>query len=166
MDHEGIIFSFRGAVTQEIIITLGDTLRKQVALQSENLNTNMRVFSAFVELVQNIHRYSSERREVPPAASYGIFIIGFKDGHYFLRCGNTMQDAQREEIELLLSRLENMSPQELKAFFKEQRRNPTPSESQGARLGFIELARNATSLRHSFTPQEDGSVFFSVHVVI
>jgi len=168
MDAKGVILSFRGAVTQEVIISLGDALKKQVELQSNNMSTNMRVFSAFIELVQNIDRYSGERREAPPQGEvgYGIFVIGHKDGDYFLRCGNVIEVSHRQELDDLLKRLEGMDSQELKTFYKEQRRKPASEQSLGAGLGFIELARNAKSMAHFFTPQSEDTVFFSVHVTI
>lgn len=121
MDAEGIILSFRGAVTQEVIISLGEALKKQVELQSESMSRNMRVFSAFVELVQNIDRYSGERRDAPPQGqvSYGIFVIGFNGENYFLRCGNLIDEQHQQELANLLEKLEKMDAQELKAFYKE-----------------------------------------------
>lgn len=168
MDAEGVILSFRGAVTQEVIISLGDALKKQVEIKSNNMSTNMKVFSAFIELVQNIDRYSGDRRQSPPQGdvSYGIFVIGFKDDNYFLRCGNIIEQAHRQELEELLCKLEAMDRQELKAFYKEQRRKPAGEQSLGAGLGFIELARNSKSMEHFFTPTDQGQVFFSVHVTI
>jgi hypothetical protein len=168
MDDAGIIFCFRGAITQDIIISLGDALKKQVEFRKANMRTNMRVFSAFIELVQNIDRYSAEREPLSQdkSVSYGIIVIGNKDESFFLRCGNIIDRSRQLELDALLTRLEGMDHQELKAFFREQRRKDPPDDSRGAGLGFIELARNSESMRHSFTPLNDTETFFSVAVSI
>ncbi len=168
MDEAGIIFCFRGAITQDIIISLGDALKRQMELRKANMRTNMRVFSAFIELVQNIDRYSAEREPLSEerSVSYGIIVIGNKEESFFLRCGNSIDRARQKELDDLLRQLEGMNHQELKAFFREQRRKETPDESRGAGLGFIELARSSTSMRHSFTPLSEEETFFSVVVTI
>lgn len=85
MDEAGIIFCFRGAITQDIIISLGDALKRQMELRKANMRTNMRVFSAFIELVQNIDRYSAEREPLSEerSVSYGIIVIGNKEESFF-----------------------------------------------------------------------------------
>lgn len=168
MDDEGIILSFRGAITQDVIISLGEALKKQVELKSESISTNMRVFSAFVELLQNIDRYSLDKRDVPPdmSVSYGIVVIGYKDNDYYIHCGNCIAQSRQAELDTLLTRLAGMNAAELKALFKEQRRKDTPETSSGAGLGFIELARNAKDMSHSFSEIGKGVVFFSVLVLI
>ena len=168
MDAEGVIFCFRGAVTQEVIVSLGDALRRQVELKNGSTAVHMRVFSAFIELVQNIDRYSLERQILPPerVVSFGIIVIGCKGEHYYIHCGNCIDSRRQSELHAFLTRLEGMNPQELKTLYKEQRRKDAPEESLGAGLGFIELARNAKSMRHSFAAQDDGVSFFSVFVTI
>ncbi len=168
MDEAGIIFCFRGAITQDIIISLGDALKKQVELRKGTLRTNMRVFSAFIELVQNIDRYSSEREPLDDSktVSYGIIVIGSKGDSYFLRCGNIIDRSRQRDLDDLLSRLEGMNHQELKEFFKEQRRKELSPDDLGAGLGFIELARNSEGMRHSFTPLDGSKTFFTIVVTV
>ena len=56
-----IVFSFAGYVSEGLLYSLGDVLKQKMASDETDVNTTKKVFSIFVEQVQNIIRYSSER---------------------------------------------------------------------------------------------------------
>ena len=80
-----IFFSFAGYISEGLLFSMGDVLKQKLASEETDLNTTKKVFSIFVEQVQNIIRYSSERLkedagktdgEKKPEISSGVISVG------------------------------------------------------------------------------------------
>ncbi len=64
LKEEGIIFSFSGPVSQSLLEGIGETLRQKMTLEETSTTVTQKVFSIFVELMQNVINYSAERGPV------------------------------------------------------------------------------------------------------
>lgn len=185
LDDDGIIFVFRGKVSQNITEALGDAVKSRIDLESGQPNITQRVFSTFVEMVQNISHYSideaaNQAEPVPVPASEdrqlsedphdssraGVIVIGHNHGRYSITCGNFLLTRDKEQVEERLKRIKQMSKDELKAYYKEQRRATPAESSKGAGLGFIEMARKASDLDYDFTDLDNNMSFFSLKVTV
>lgn len=148
LTERGIIFSFAGYLSEEMLTTLGNALKTRMALAETDSNVAKRVFSVFVEQVQNIIRYSSERvsSDAPPRLmSSGIVSVGHEADGFFVTCGNVVSG---EAVEVLRARLEHLASldrDQIKAFYREKLREPPEAESQGASIGLIEIARRSSA---------------------
>ena len=79
MQDNQIQFSYKGPITQEVLITLGETVKEK--LNSEDCDTKVirRIFSVLVETAHNILKYSSEKvylDETNKATGIGLIGIG------------------------------------------------------------------------------------------
>ncbi|GIR33003.1 MAG: hypothetical protein CM15mP45_22990 [Deltaproteobacteria bacterium] len=54
------MFCYSGYVTERILIAIGETIKKKLAIEETELGKTKKVFSIFVEGVQNVIRYSAE----------------------------------------------------------------------------------------------------------
>ncbi|MGM0681724.1 MAG: SiaB family protein kinase, partial [Thermodesulfobacteriota bacterium] len=90
LKNEGIIFSFSGPVSQNLLEGIGATLRQKMSLEETSTNVTQKVFSIFVELMQNVINYSAERGaagEEEPELSFGILVIGKKKDQFYIKSG-------------------------------------------------------------------------------
>ena len=168
---EGIIFSFSGPISQNLLEGIGATLRQKMSLEETSTNITQKVFSIFVELMQNIINYSFERGsggEADPELSSGILVIGKKNDQFYIKSGNYISRDQKDFLEEKLPIIRSMDKDELKKYYKKQRREEARENSKGAGLGFIEMARRASSpIEYDILPAaEQGKYFFVVNVVI
>ena len=95
---EGIIFSFSGPISQNLLEGIGATLRQKMSLEETSTNITQKVFSIFVELMQNIINYSVERgsgSEADPELSSGILVIGKKNDQFYIKSGNYISRDQK-----------------------------------------------------------------------
>ncbi|MFW5931203.1 MAG: SiaB family protein kinase [Desulfosalsimonas sp.] len=170
LKKEGIIFSFSGPVSQNLLEGIGATLRQKMSLEETSTGVMQKVFSIFVELMQNIINYSADRGSVgeeEPELSFGILVIGKKNDQFYIKSGNYISRDQKESLEEKLPVIREMDKDELKKFYKQQRRKEVEEGSKGAGLGFIEMARRASSpIEYEILPAEAGRYFFVVKVVI
>jgi hypothetical protein len=171
MSQRGIIFSFTGYISEGILKALGDALRQKIRLEATDTRTVNRVFSVFVEQVQNIIRYSAERiehqDEPPVELSSGMITVGSDNGRFFVICGNVIR---REDAGVLAARLQElagMDSTELRRFYKEKLREPPDEGSKGGSIGLIEIARRASEpIQFDFQHLSDAQSYFVLKAYI
>jgi len=170
LDQQGIFFCFSGPMSQELMVGIGDTLRNKMKLDDANSSTIVKVFAMFVEQSQNIIHYSAEKTppdEEKAELSTGIIGVGYDTGHYYVLCGNLINKEAVAPLCEQLTKLQSMSKDELKRYYKEQRKKGSPADSKGAGLGFIELARKSVKpIEFDVKNIDDKLSFFSLKTVI
>lgn len=170
LKKEGIIFSFSGPVSQSLLEGIGATLRQKMSLEETSTNVMQKVFSIFVELMQNVINYSAEKGAAETGEAelrFGVLIIGKRDDQFYIQCGNYISPSQQAPLREKLNRIQGMDKDELKRYYKEQRRKEAADGSKGAGLGFIEMARRASQpLEFEILPMPTGKEFFVVKVII
>ena len=159
-----ILLSFMGVVTQEIMVEYGKLLKSQEGLSE---NSRLVLFGTFIELGQNILRYSAERNGPEGLTrGVGIVIVSEQENTFKVSSGNRVTPRSADSLAAQFAHLNTLDPEGLKQFQRERRKSGPPPESFGAGLGLIELARRSCSpLVHSLIPMEDG-LFFSLTVTI
>ncbi len=170
--QEGIIFCFCGSVSQSIVEGIGETLWQRMEIEGTEANTIRNVFPIFVEQVQNILTHSAEK--ISPERSggeelrFGIVTVGKSNGHFYVSCGNYVEQQSAEILGRRLTQLRDLDKEQLKEFYKKQRKLPPgEDESGGAGLGFIDMARRVSMpLEFQIIPMEDGRLFFSMIATI
>ena len=170
LQDKGIIFSFSGPMSQSLLEGIGQTLKQKMTLEEMNKTIAQKVFSVFVELMQNIINYSAQRitsEEAEEEISYGLLIVGKEEEHFYIISGNYIQKEQEGNLREKLSKIREMDKDELKQLYKQQRRLQADDASKGAGLGFIEMARKASRpIEFEIADQENGYSFFVVKAVI
>lgn len=166
LKKEGIIFSFSGPVGQSLLEGIGATLRQKMNMEETSTNVTQKVFSIFVELMQNVMNYSDEkglRSEGEQDLSFGILIIGKHEENFYIQCGNYISQEQKAPLTDKLTKIQSMDKDELKKYYKAQRRKEAEEGSKGAGLGFIEMARKASQpINFDIVSGRSGKDFFVV----
>jgi hypothetical protein len=171
LDEEGIVFSFSGYMSEGILYSLGEALRQKMALEETNLTTIKKVFSVFVEQAQNIIRYSAEKVVGADGdnveLSSGIVTIGTQKGKFFIVCANVVLQEDTDRLRQRLEHLQRMDKEAIKAYYKEQLREAPDTDSRGATIGLIEIARRASEpIEFDFDPIDERTAFFCMKVCI
>jgi hypothetical protein len=171
LDAQNILFGFSGPLSQELFVEIGHTLRNRMKLEETSSAKVLKVFTLFVEQVQNIIHYSAERISTtqpnPVELSHGVIVIGYENEKYYVMCGNLIDSKLVDDLQKRLVTLQNMDKEELKHYYKEQRKKETNEDSRGAGLGFIELARKTSQpIEFEFQPIDENLAFFSLRTFI
>ncbi|GBC61028.1 hypothetical protein DENIS_1988 [Desulfonema ishimotonii] len=173
LEDRHTFFCFSGPISQELVVEIGNTLEQKMNLEKASRTTILRVFSMVVEEAQNIIRYSDEK--CPPDGaegdaeelSFGVVAIGYEDGHYFVSCGNLVERRKVGKLREKLNRLKEMNKDEIKEYYKKQRRKGPDAGSKGAGLGLIEMARKASRpIEFDFRDADEQFSFFAVKTII
>lgn len=167
LQRKGIIFCFSGPISQHVIEGIGGTLKQKMEIEDTDLNTSQKVFSVFVEQMQNIVNYSADR-VIPEDRQegeirIGVLVVGKEDGHFYVLCGNKISQEYAETIRAQLDIVARMDKDELKKLYRERRKMATQTVEKGSGLGFIDIARKATRpIEFDFFPVDSDFVFFTI----
>lgn len=161
----GVIFYFSGDLSQTIIAAIGEALRVRLDEAGVKGSVARRVFSTFVEMVQNILNYADTPGHDYSALHHGTLAIGHQGERFYIVCGNVMGNEHVPRIREKLERLCAMSLDEIKQEYKRQLREEPEPTSKGAGLGFLTVARDASEpIEFSFHPDlhqpQSKSLFF------
>jgi len=165
---------YSGPLWADGIDGMAEFLQKRLDMDEMPLTASQSVFSVFVEQLNNMLMYSTEKElhehmeKACAQTAKGIFLMGKHDNSYFLQTGNYMKDSSVELLRSRIDHLNTLDKQQLKQFFREQRKveddNP---ESKGGGIGLIEVARRASSkIDYKFIPCGEGITYFTMYVTI
>jgi hypothetical protein len=171
LQKSGIIFAFSGPVSQHVIEGIGETLKQKMELEDAGMNTIQKVFSVFVEQMQNVVNYSAETVTQPDQLEgelrIGTLVVGRDGPHFWVQCGNLVRMDQTSGLRNRLDFLRSLNKDELKALYRERRKSAAAPESKGAGLGFIDIARKASRpIEYTFVSAASGMVFFTIKAII
>jgi hypothetical protein len=172
LQEEGVILSYSGYVSEAILSALAEALKKKLAVDEADLNVTKRLFSVFVEQVQNIIRYSGERLEGPDEVGKarlgaGLIMVGAHDERFFVVCANAMNSARAPGLRQRLEQLSGLDPAEIRALYREKLRDPPEEESQGATIGLIEIARRSSRpIQFDFLELDADTSFFCMKAYV
>lgn len=151
--NEKMILSYSGPFLQENIENMGKSLRIKLQEMDVDFSVLQAVFSVYVELCQNILRYSSE-------GSVGSMEVWAENGNIVIESRNHVTEIQKEVLESILMRLNRMNKVELRQAYIEQRKKESGKDASCAGLGLIEIAKRASEpLLYTFEKEKDYRMF-------
>ena len=176
LSNRGIVFTYSGFLNDDILTGIGNALRTKLALDHTDSKVSRGIFSAFVEQVQNVIRYSAETQgpEVDEEGvviddpllnqeiRYGMVAIGDRaDGKRFVTCCNMIEQKNVPKLQASLESIRGLDRKELTKLMREQLKEGPPEGSKGAGVGFVSIAREANGdWDYEMVPTEDPNMFF------
>ncbi|MFZ2853017.1 MAG: SiaB family protein kinase [Rhodocyclaceae bacterium] len=146
--EQGVLFYYDGFLSQPIIAAMSEALRCKLEAEDNSSQARRKVFSAFVEMMQNIIHYTDVDPSIDTSAPiFGNVAVGRKNNHYYIVSGNTVATHHVARLEAKLQAIHAMSLDEIKAEYKRKLRTGEEAQdanSKGAGLGFLTVARDAS----------------------
>jgi hypothetical protein len=150
-DTNGIVFYYSGILSQNVITTMSESLKQKLQAQDASGTRSRKIFSTFIEMVQNAMHYSPDSDDTKE----GSIIVGKKEDKYFVVSANFIQKQHEARISEKLDAIQKMSADEIKQAYRAQLKNDRHESddtiSKGAGLGFLTLARDSVEpIAYSF----------------
>lgn len=141
---EKTILMFKGLLTQDILVVLAEMLSNNLS-NDPRQKTTKKMFSIFVELAQNIHRYSSEKFMVEnKPVGAGIVLVNEFKTYYTLISGNIIENHNLEKLKCHLDFVNQLDEEALKNYRKDKLKQKREDGDKGAGVGLIDIARKAS----------------------
>ena len=163
METHQFMLSYRGEISQEITKALLSMAEKRLDLSGADLNIKKKVFGVMVECLQNITKHSDKQKYVQSS----LFMIGKNEDEYLVYSGNVLMTDKVHDLKTKLYRINAMKKEELAEFYKFLMKADHFSNTGGAGLGLIDMARKTgNKLDFDFEPVDENYYYFSLRTKI
>jgi len=171
LENNGVIFSFSGAISQPILVGIGETIESKFELMQLSNKIIQNIFGVLTEQMQNIMSYSKNKKSNTEdiVEAHGVTIVGYEkdEDRYYISSGNEITQEEGEKLKVKLEKINAMDPDEVRAYYKELRKSGRDSHAKGAGLGFLEMAKRSTHpLNYNIEAIDNGLAFFEIKVYI
>ena len=171
LKEQDIMFCYSGYVTERILSAIGETIKKKLALEETELGKTKKVFSIFVEGVQNVIRYSAEslgpEAQEESEVRYGLVTIGQDPNGIVVQCGNLIFNKDVQRMKERVHQVEGKDKDELKKLYKEKMMQGPEEGSKGASLGLVEMARRSGHpIEFAFEEINHEHTFFCIKAIV
>ncbi len=170
--RNGIVLCYSGSVSEQVLGAIGKALKQKMAVERADVATARRVFAVFVELMQNIIRYSAEKEpdmlaDEASEIRYGMIVIGQEGGGFILEAGNMVMRDDVEHLRLRLEHIRLRERSELAVLYKQQLKSGLDVPGSEAGVGFLEIARRASRpIDFAFVDIDEKFCFFTLRAEI
>lgn len=162
MTKSNILVIHKGDFSQDAIFPVLRIIEENLQKEKKDVSSKKKVFHILVELLQNIGRHCF----IQDNKKEGIFLIGEADGYFVINTGNLMLNENIDDLKKHLDHLNNLNGKELKELYLEKLRERNLSETGGAGIGLIDIARRIISpINYSIIPIDDKKSFLTINVI-
>jgi len=160
MVTNGFSLVYEGVFSHDIMKMFTSMTENNMDKQNEDKTVKRKVFHVMVECLQNMTKHSDDY-DYKERVGTGLFIVGKKGGYWNIITANKIHVSKIDDLSSSIDKINSMSPEELKMYYKKQIREGQISEKGGAGLGFIDIARKTGSkLNYQFLPLSDNQNYF------
>jgi hypothetical protein len=163
MNENKLMLCYIGSMSQDIVIALLNLTESKLNQVSSDSTIKTRVFSVMVECLQNITQHSEKREHIKS----NIFMIGYADNAYTIYSGNVIKSDRIDDLKSRMVKINTMSEDDMKDFYKYLIKNESLSEKTGFGLGLIQIARKTGNpLDYDFEQIDNDHSFFSLKTLV
>jgi len=140
IDLRNALVYYKGPFDEEVLVRISSYLREGI---SSSKKITRKVFSIFIELAQNIAKYSSEHNHFPDFEDkhgVGVLAICKKEEEYVLKAGNLVRLEIAQELKQRCEHINQLDNQGLKKLRKEMNMVPLGENAPGGNIGLLQIA--------------------------
>jgi len=140
MNAQRVIIYYKGPFEDVILNNISKYLKSKF---SATPRVGGKVFSIFMEMAENIARYSAEHNyfeDEGEGKGVGTIIIYHHDDGVSIKTGNLISNNDLDDVIQRCQQINQLSWGELRSLRKEVRSKPREDEDKGADIGLIQIA--------------------------
>ena len=165
MVDENLGYIYRGNFSDDIADSILELTEKTLHNQESSSKIKKRVYAIMVEGLQNITRHQDHSGE-QYIDRQSIFVIQRFKEKYYITTGNIIEAENIEHVKQLIEKINALTKEELKIYYKKVLKDGSLSEKGGAGLGLIDMAKKSgNKLSYFFKPLTDGLYYFYLHTI-
>jgi len=172
MNQGEVIVAYKGTIGADIIANTLSLVELKLEKAEIQNAIKKKLYNVLVESLQNLYHHVdtplSENEEKDDCKSnFGIFILSKLNDGYRISTGNFIHHNKIPIIKEKIDKINSLSSEELKDFYKFVLNNQKFSEKGGGGLGLIDMARKTgNKLEYRFFEYNKDFEFFNLIVFI
>ncbi len=170
MERNHIMLSFKGDITSELLTSILQIMEAKLDTMQEEPKIKKKVYNVLVESLQNLYHHMDEVAgpdNTDEMVRSAIFMVGKIDSQYNIITGNYIMNKNVEGLKGRIDKVNSLTKEELKAYYKQVLDNGEMSAKGGGGLGMIDIARKTgEKLSYDFMPVDEKYSFFSLNIKI
>ena len=166
MDNH-IMLSFKGEITSDIITMVLQIMETRLDSVSEKGSVKKKIFNVLVECMQNLYHHSEAEEPGNISTRRAMLELFYDDDFYYILTGNYIRNEAIAPLQDRIDRVNSLSKEELRKYYRQILDNNIISDKGGADLGMIDMARKSgQKLYYKFHDVNDVLSFFELKVKI
>ncbi|PID28593.1 MAG: hypothetical protein CSB55_04480 [Candidatus Cloacimonadota bacterium] len=154
---------FKGSISEYILSGMTECLIANLYDKTEK-GESKKILSVFIELAQNINRYSIDRiqeHNEEPAKDIGVGIIVFNQtrDNYIMIAGNAVSREMSDKLKKHFIFLKSLNEEELKQLRKNKLKNKSKTREKGAGVGLVDIMRKTDNFDFNINNINDNEYF-------
>lgn len=169
MECKSTIFFYDDIITHSEVEKISCLFSKTMSRLNPEPKLFNSVFSVFIELVQNISRYSDGTKNINGKnLPYGsIKVMQNSETSYSLETCNIILANSAARLENYLAKVHSMNYQQIKELHREKLINQKNGITKNAGLGILQMALEShNSFSYDFTDNDGSTCFFKIKINI
>jgi hypothetical protein len=168
MNQGEVIVAYKGYIGADIITNTLNLVENKLESTEISNSVRKKLYNLLVESLQNLyHHVDAPLAEKDDDSSFGVFILSKMPDGYRISTGNFIQQEKTAMLKDKIDKINSLSPEELKDFYKFVLNNQKFSEKGGGGLGLIDMARKtANTLEYHFFEYNKDYAFFNLNIFV
>jgi hypothetical protein len=168
MNQGEVLVAYKGGIGADIIANTLNLVESKIDDAVQQNTTRKKLYNVLVESLQNLYHHVDAPMEYKQDDNnFGVFILSKTPVGFRIATGNFVK---REKVGLLkekIDKINSLSSDELKDFYKFVLNNQKFSEKGGGGLGLIDMARKTgNKLDYKFFDYNNEFDFFNLNLLI
>lgn len=168
MNQGEVIVAYKGSISAEVISNTLSLVESKLEESFEQTGVKKKLYNVLVESLQNLfHHVDSLTGTNETDSNYGAFVLAKQNQGFRISTGNFVRIDKSAILKEKIDKINSLSKEELKDFYKFVLNNQSFSEKGGGGLGLIDIARKTgNKLEYTFYDYNKDFAFFNLNVFI
>lgn len=168
MNQGEVIVAYKGSISADIISNTLSLVESKLEESLEQTGVKKKLYNVLVESLQNLFHHVDAINGVDNSENnYGVFVLAKQEQGFRISTGNFIRSDKSKILKEKIDKINSLSKEELKDFYKFVLNNQSFSEKGGGGLGLIDIARKTgNKLDYTFYDYNKEFDFFNLNVFI
>lgn len=168
MNQGEVIVAYKGSISAEVISNTLSLIESKLEETAEQTGVKKKLYNVLVESLQNLFHHVDAINGIGESeTNFGAFVLSKDDHGYRISTGNFIRSDKSKILREKIDKINSLSKEELKDFYKFVLNNQSFSDKGGGGLGLIDIARKTgNKLDYYFYDYNKDFDFFNLNVFI
>lgn len=153
-DLGAVFLLYGGELSQNLLSSLTVTLEEEMKKKHISMSSSVKIFTIFIELSQSIIDYSKQHNF---SEKNSLIYIGNRNNEeYYVKAKSVIFKEHKEFLEQVFNRLNQLSEQEQKTFYREFRKTIDLERFENrVVISFLEIIKKSEKFEFKFTSLDE-----------